>query len=74
MSRIELDATPFAGRTSRPATSVATNPNCKSCGSQLCGRRRDVRVTRRSGVVVKLELYVCGCGRGRHVRREVAAA
>jgi hypothetical protein len=72
MSRIELDATPFAGRTSRPATStISISPTCTRCGSDLGGRGQKTErfLDQRTGVVVTVWRWRCGCGRARTLRK-----
>jgi hypothetical protein len=69
MRSLDLDDTPFNGRTSRPAGSTGMGPSCTRCGSALGGRL--ARTVRRPGVVIRT--WVCGCGRRRVLRREVSA-
>jgi hypothetical protein len=49
---------------------VTLSPTCSKCGSTLCGRLHEVRRERDH----KLYVWLCGCGRRRKLRREVAAA
>jgi hypothetical protein len=75
MSRIQLDATPFGGRTSPPPWRLPQERlECSSCGSSLAGRRQTVRTATIAGTTFEVDGYRCRCGRGRHVRREVAAS
>jgi anaerobic ribonucleoside-triphosphate reductase len=70
MRRIDLTDTPFNG-TSRSVSlwdGARRWPECKQCGSSLAGRLE--RTSSTSARVV--EIFRRRCGRGRHVRREVA--
>jgi hypothetical protein len=69
MRSLDLQDMPFSGRTSRPGAQLgATTPDCSRCGTPLGGRK--VGSVRKAGMLV--QTYVCGCGRRRLVRREVA--
>ena len=73
MPEITLDSTPFQGRTSSLPWRLPHDPlECRRCGSSLAGRRQAVRNTTRRGTTYLVEVFRCRCGRGRHVRREVA--
>jgi hypothetical protein len=73
MSRIAADATDFAGRTSALPWRLPHGPlECGRCGSSLTGRRKRVRRASVGGVQFEIESYRCPCGRGKHIRREVA--
>jgi hypothetical protein len=70
---IVTDGTEYLGRTSsppwrRPHDLLA----CKGCGSSLAGRREAVRRDTTKGIRFVTEVFRCRCGRGRHVKREVA--
>ena len=75
MSLPDRDDSPFLGRTSATPWRLPYEPLERvRCGSSLTGRRQAVRRTTIRGVAVEVEAYRCPCGRGKHVRREVAAA
>ena len=66
---VDLDSTPYRGRTSRPSTvAPATEPACTGCGSPLTGRLEAVR----RGKGFELHIWRCRCGRRRRLRRAVA--
>jgi hypothetical protein len=72
-TRIDLGRAGFAG-TSRSYTTFPFGgrrawPTCTSCGSTLAGRWEKTvgRVVR--GVRYEVDVFRCGCGRGRHIRR-----
>jgi len=71
--RINLQDTPFGGNTSRPALAPAAFgrwPQCPNCSSSLDGRHHEAtKIIRRAGVTYSVDVYRCGCGRCRHVRR-----
>ena len=70
MQSVDLKDSPFYGRTSTPAVEVErTRPECLRCGSALAGRRQAVRWSTVAGVTIRIDVYRCRCGRGRHLRR-----
>ena len=74
MPTITFDGCEYLGRTAavpwqRPHDPLA----CKVCGSSLHGRREVVRRDTSKGIRYMTEIFRCRCGRGRHVKREVAA-
>jgi len=71
MTSIGVKDSPYHGSISRPWTDASIDVDCRSCGSSLTGRREAVRWSRIKGVEFEVEVYRCGCGRGRHVRRPV---
>ena len=72
--RIDMQDTPFNGRTSSVPWSAAPPPlDCTRCGSSLAGRREAIRQETTKGIRFVTETFRCRCGRGRHVKREVAA-
>ena len=75
MSRIALNDTPFEG-VSRSVTYLHTprrRVSCLHCGSALTANRYEGRRwSTVLGVAYEVDLYRCGCGRGRQVRRETA--
>ena len=74
MREVEIDGTDFQGRTSPRPWRLPTVPlECRQCGSSLAGRRQAVRWSTVGGVRFMVDVFRCGCGRGRQVRREVAA-
>jgi hypothetical protein len=74
MSRIAIDATDYAGRTSGLPWRLPHEPlDCRRCGSSLHGRRQNVRWAKVGRATFQVERFVCRCGAGRRVRREVAA-
>jgi hypothetical protein len=74
MRRIDLDSTPYYGSTRSVTRCEARRwPECRRCGSSLAGRLEQVR-TSTATVGQAVEVFRCRCGRGRHVKREVATA
>jgi hypothetical protein len=70
MRSIDLQDSPFAGRTSRPATNREAEPReCRYCGSQLAGRYVGVRFF---GGKAK-RVWTCGCGHDRWLDVRAAA-
>jgi hypothetical protein len=75
MRRIDLNDTPFDGvsRSVAHYRSPRSRVACRHCGSTLTGSRLERRRwSTVAGVTYELDVYRCGCGAGRHVRREVA--
>jgi hypothetical protein len=73
VTRIAIEGTDFRGRTSSlPWRLPQGNLDCTRCGSSLAGRRQKVRWSTVGGATYEIESYRCRCGRGRHIRREVA--
>jgi hypothetical protein len=70
MPTINLDDSPFAGRTSTPPTNRAEPSDCRHCGSQLGGRYVGIRFMGRRAVRV----WACPCGHERWLEVEAAAA
>lgn len=74
MPTIDKQGSPFAGRTSTPPWRQPHDPlDCRRCGSSLHGRREAVRRDTTKGIRFITEVFRCRCGRGRHVKRELAA-
>ena len=74
MRSVNLHDSPFDGRTSSPpwgGPRYATE--CTRCGSSLAGRREAVRRGTTKGIRYVVETFRCRCGRGRQIKREVAA-
>jgi hypothetical protein len=75
MPSIQLDDSPFEGRTSaNPWEVPRPTLECKRCGSSLAGRREAVQKVTTRGVVLVRETFRCACGRGRWIDRQEAAA
>jgi hypothetical protein len=71
MRTINLDDSPFEGRTSTPPTNREAGPReCRHCGSQLGGRYVGVRFI---GGAAK-RVWACPCGHERWLDVEAAAA
>ena len=69
-----IGGTEFLGRTSAPPWRQPHDTlDCRGCGSSLAGRREKVWRTTTRGVCVVVEVFRCRCGKGRHIKREVAA-
>lgn len=70
--RTNVDDTPFEG-ISRSVTIINGKrpwPTCRHCGSVLTGSRHEKTTTRRAaGMRHVIDVFRCGCGRGREVRR-----
>jgi len=74
MPTIKLNDRPYGGRTSSPPWRRPYDPlECRGCGSSLVGRREAVRQQTTRGIRFVTEVFRCKCGKGRHIRREVAA-
>lgn len=74
MSRIAIEGSDYAGRTSAlPWRLPHDKLDCRRCGSSLHGRRQTVRWATLGGTTYEVESYRSRCGRGRHVRRQVVA-
>lgn len=74
MAGIAWQHSPFEGRTSRPPwRSPHDTLDCRGCGSSLVGRREAVRHQTTRGIRYVVETFRCRCGRGRQIKREVAA-
>ena len=74
MRRIDLQDTPFEGRTSAlPWQGPRSTLECKRCGSSLAGRREAVAKVTTRGVVLVRETFRYACGRGRRVERQEVA-
>jgi hypothetical protein len=71
MSSVQLDSTPFSGRTSRPAAPIAAVEPGLHEVRQLA-RRRLERVQRERTCTTWI--WKCGCGRRRRLRREAVSA
>jgi hypothetical protein len=69
MRRIDLDDSPFEGRTSTPPTNRSEPSECRHCGSQLAGRYKGVRFI--GGTAQRV--WACRCGHDRRIPMEVAA-
>jgi hypothetical protein len=75
MPSINLDDSPFEGRTSaNPWEGPRPTLDCKRCGSSLAGRREAVEKVTTRGIVLVREVFPCRCGRGRWVERQEVAA
>jgi hypothetical protein len=75
MPTITQDVSQFLGRTSAPPWRRPHDPlECKRCGSSLAGRREAVGRDTTRGIRFVTEVFRCRCGRGRHVKREVAVS
>jgi len=75
MPSIQLDDSPWGGRTSPPPWRRPYDPlDCKRCGSSLIGRREEVRCRTTRGVAVVVEVFRCRCGRGRRIQRQQVPA
>lgn len=62
----------FAGKVSRPASPApSTKATCKRCTSSLAGRRQERCRRTIAGTTFDIDIYVCGCGKRREIRREV---
>jgi hypothetical protein len=73
MPPISIESSPYHGQTSsRPWRLPHDTLDCKRCGSSLAGRREAVRRDTTRGIRFVTEIFRCRCGRGRHIRREVA--
>jgi hypothetical protein len=76
MPTIDPDRSGFAGRT-RSLTVITGGrnwPTCRACGSTLWPSRQEgSKVRTIGGARLNIQTYVCRCGRGREVRRELAA-
>jgi hypothetical protein len=73
MTTTQVHDSSFAG-TSRSVTflhGTRSWPSCRRCGSSLAGRHEAVRWSTVRGVHYEVDVFRCGCGRGRHVRRAV---
>ena len=75
MPTIAFDGSEYRGRTAavpwqRPHDSL----DCRICGSSLAGRREAIRSDTTRGIRFVTEIFRCRCGRGRHVKREVATS
>jgi hypothetical protein len=70
MPTINLDDSPFEGRTSTPPTNRAESSDCRHCGSQLARRYIGVRFI---GGAAK-RVWACPCGHERWCDVEAAAA
>jgi hypothetical protein len=71
-----LDGSEFAGKTKSFTVLQGGGswPTCKSCGSTIYPQRRVSSTVRTiGGSRLNVEKYRCLCGRGREVRRELAA-
>ena len=74
MPTIAFDGSEYLGRTAAVPWQPPHDPlECRGCGSSLAGRREAVRRQTTRGLCLVVEVFRCRCGRGRHVRREVAA-
>jgi hypothetical protein len=74
MQSITIDSTDYCGRTSTPPWRRPYDPlACRGCGSSLVGRREAVRQQTTRGLCFVVDVFRCRCGRGRHIKREVAA-
>jgi hypothetical protein len=74
MSRIAIDGSDYAGRTSGlPWRLPHDRLDCRRCGSSLHGRRQRVRWATVGKATFQVEVFRCRCGAGRNIRREVAA-
>ena len=77
MPRIDLNDTPYAGR-SRSFTVLPTGsnwPKCKRCGSTLHPSRFESSGERPiAGSRLTIDRYLCRCGKGHEVRRPLEAA
>jgi hypothetical protein len=74
MPRIDMNDTPFAGKTSAVAwEGPRPTLECKHCGSSLAGRRAAVEKITTRGVCFVREVFKCRCGRGRWIERQGAA-
>lgn len=72
MPTINLHDTAYEGRTSGLPWSGPRPPlECTRCGSSLIGRRVGLKRQTTRGIREVVETFKCGCGRRRHVRREV---
>jgi hypothetical protein len=73
MDAITTEGSAYHGQTSsRPWRLPHDTLDCKRCGSSLHGRREAVRGDTTKGIRFVTEIFRCRCGRGRHVKREVA--
>jgi hypothetical protein len=72
MPSIALDDTPFAGTTSRPASSSTVSTSCTGCGSSLAGRKQRSRRATVGRARYLVHTWGCGCGKRRTIRQEVA--
>jgi hypothetical protein len=73
MQTITDDGTDYFGRTSSPPWQRPYDAlECRRCGSSLAGRREAVRRDTTRGIRFVTEIFRCRCGRGRHIKREVA--
>ncbi len=74
MRSVNLNDNPYRGTTSSPPwQGPLPSLDCTRCGSSLAGRREAVRHQTTRGVCLVVEMFRCRCGRGRRIRREVAA-
>ena len=75
MPSVALNDTPFEGR-SRSFTNADRRERvtCNGCGSILDARFEGRRSLTVLGVAYEVDVYRCGRGRGRQIRREAAAA
>jgi hypothetical protein len=74
MPTIAFDRSDYLGRTrARPWQPPHDPLTCRGCGSSLAGRREAVRRDTTRGIRFVTEIFRCRCGRGRRVKREVAA-
>ena len=74
MAGIAWQDNPYSGRTSTPPWRRPHDPlACRRCGSSLTGQREAARRSTTRGMAVVVDVFRCRCGRGRHVKREVAA-
>lgn len=77
MAGIDKQGSPFAGQT-RSFTIIRGGggwETCRSCGSTLYPSRRekDSNVRMIGGARMNVDRYVCRCGTGRLIPRELAA-
>jgi hypothetical protein len=74
MQSVNMNDTPFEGRTSAPPwEGPRPTLECKRCGSSLAGQREAVEKITTRGVCFVREVFRCRCGRGRWIERQEVA-
>lgn len=70
LMKVDLEDIPFGGKSASFAmlTTARSWPSCNGCGSSLGGRYQ-ATVTSPTIAGVAYDVFRCGCGRGRRIRR-----